>query len=210
MQLQWSMYSPLRASLSLSTELELKSSIRHTRYPIHHSPSRWMFVITMLVACHHANQSHCSTYYVQDTLHACGGMHTIQTVSTCRLRMDRCKRKIRNDVVRWSSITRSGLYNFLTKKYNIKIRHNYNCIKSWKYMEESFNSNCIPRSCLQLIRYYHDKYLTLLRYPKIKRNKNYNLKLIIFKNEAKSKLFDIAACTACLVFSLGGWSKDAY
>ncbi|CAG9826869.1 unnamed protein product [Diabrotica balteata] len=47
---------------------------------------------------------------------------------------------------------------------------------------------------MQLLRKYHNKYLNLIRYPKSKRNVQYELKITSFKEETRDKLFDIAAC----------------
>lgn len=47
---------------------------------------------------------------------------------------------------------------------------------------------------VQLIRKYHDKYLSLIRYPKSKRNMQYELKVNSFKIDYSERLFDIASC----------------
>lgn len=63
---------------------------------------------------------------------------------------------------------------------------------------EIWNSASIPivsrDRVMQLIRSNHNEYIKLVRFFKIKRNDNFNLKVMQFKNRAHSNLFDIAAC----------------
>lgn len=47
---------------------------------------------------------------------------------------------------------------------------------------------------VQLIRFHHDNYLKIVRYPLSKRNVEYDAKVTRFIKESKSTLFDIAAC----------------
>ncbi len=44
----------------------------------------------------------------------------------------------------------------------------------------------------QLVRFHHDKYLKLIRYPLCKRNENYQEKVSKFKDDAGQTLFDIS------------------
>lgn len=46
----------------------------------------------------------------------------------------------------------------------------------------------------QLVRFHHDKYLKLIRYPVCKRNDQYQQKVSKFRDDARQTLFDIASC----------------
>jgi len=47
---------------------------------------------------------------------------------------------------------------------------------------------------VQLIRFHHDKYLKLVRYPVCKRKDTYKQNVSAFRDDAKQTLIDIASC----------------
>jgi len=47
---------------------------------------------------------------------------------------------------------------------------------------------------VQLIRFHHDNFLKIVRYPLSKRSVEYDAKVTRFRKESGSTLFDIAAC----------------
>lgn len=59
---------------------------------------------------------------------------------------------------------------------------------------------------LQLIKTHHDKYLKLLRYPEVKKNNSYKIRVQEFQAE-NTRLFDISACK-CEIFEQCSCDKE--